>query len=1120
MLLFKNSVINQISFSSKNKSYHSLKLMTSTKQFTTIVDNNKMIKPDSDDRNYKIIKLKNNLVALLINDPTTDKSAAALDVNVGSYNDPKNLPGLAHFCEHLLFLGTEKYPLENDYNSYLSKNSGYSNAFTSSLNTNYYFEVKNDALYGALDRFSQFFIKPLFSSSGKDREINAVDSENKKNVQSDTWRLYQLSKSTTSTDHPHNGFSTGNKSTLGDLPIQNNIDVRNELIKFHSNNYSSNLMTVTILSNESLDTLTNWTVEMFSNIENKSLPKPIYLNSPFNSENYINKLYKIKPIRQMRTLQITFPIPSTAQYWEYLPNRYISHLIGHESKGSLLYNFKLKGWANGLSSGASQLSPGFSEFSINVDLTTEGLKNYNLIIEDIFKYLKMLKTEGPKEWIFDELKTESLNSFKFKQKLDAASTVSRYAGQIQNLKYYSIPLKDPLLNLSSNENYSIEKIPEEEFLSLSINRKFSANLIDDLLNYLNPNNFRIFLISKDLFDNINDENKSLINYEKWYNTEYLVEDYKFTKNLENVELDDNLTLPCKNEFICTNFDLAKTEQTKFPKLIEIDQFSKIWFKSNTLLSGPRSAITIKFNLPGSTSTPLNSLYLSLFVELLDDELNSLSYYASLANLNYSFNLAREGISLEIIGYSHKEEILLTKLLKTLNDFTNESNENLIWNEYRIKRFEILKEKLFRSLKNFGFSTPYQQVGPIISSLVNENSWLVDDEISCFNAVDFNSLKNYSLNLFKICFIEVLTIGNFEKSDSINIHNIIKQNLPTLNSSITLTGSQFTRGRSLKLETQSISHYIKPNDDPENINSCIELFIQLGIISNQRQRILNELIAQILHEPCFSRLRTIEQLGYVVFSGTRETRTTFGLRFLIQSEYPTFYLLMRINKFMKKMGVYFEQKMTEEEFNKHIEALINKKEQKMKNLKEERNLHWIRIASGYYDFDRYEKDVEFLKNFKLNEVSEYYNSNVLNNENNGKLVVHLQSQQTYKNDQIKMMKNSFINFIYDKEEFDDVTFESEKVNDKIDSFFTNEEINKETIDKFLQDELFNDFKYKSELRDDILYYITKVWSKYEEEDGNLIDIVGEWKCSVPLTPAPTAKIEERHCASDINMKGKL
>lgn len=78
---------------------------------------------------------------LLVSDPETDKSSAALDVGVGSLCDPKEVPGLAHFLEHMLFLGTEKYPDENSYSQFISAHGGRSNAYTALENTNYYFDI-------------------------------------------------------------------------------------------------------------------------------------------------------------------------------------------------------------------------------------------------------------------------------------------------------------------------------------------------------------------------------------------------------------------------------------------------------------------------------------------------------------------------------------------------------------------------------------------------------------------------------------------------------------------------------------------------------------------------------------------------------------------------------------------------------------------------------------------------------------------------------------------------------------------------------------------------------------------------------------------------------------------
>ena len=98
-------------------------------------------RPQLDDRSYRIITLPNQLEVLLIHEAGTDKASAALDVNVGSFSDAPDMPGIAHAVEHLLFMGTEKYPEENAYNQYLTRHGGYSNAFTSSTSTNCYFEL-------------------------------------------------------------------------------------------------------------------------------------------------------------------------------------------------------------------------------------------------------------------------------------------------------------------------------------------------------------------------------------------------------------------------------------------------------------------------------------------------------------------------------------------------------------------------------------------------------------------------------------------------------------------------------------------------------------------------------------------------------------------------------------------------------------------------------------------------------------------------------------------------------------------------------------------------------------------------------------------------------------------
>lgn len=282
----------------------------------------------------------------------------------------------------LLFMGTKKYPVENAYAQYLAAHSGSSNAYTGSTSTNYYFEVSakpsNDeepsaenpsALYGSLDRFAQFFVEPLFLANTLDRELRAVDSENKKNLQSDQWRLHQLEKSLSNPKHPYCHFSTGNLEVLKTQPEAHGINVRDKFIEFYEKEYSANRMKLCVLGREPLDVLESWVSEFFSDIKNKRLTPNRWPDEvPFGKDQLGFECFA-KPVMDSRELNLLFPFLDEEYLYESQPSRYISHLIGHEGPGSIMAYVKSKGWANGLSAGAYPVcagSPGLFDCQIRL----------------------------------------------------------------------------------------------------------------------------------------------------------------------------------------------------------------------------------------------------------------------------------------------------------------------------------------------------------------------------------------------------------------------------------------------------------------------------------------------------------------------------------------------------------------------------------------------------------------------------------------------------------------------------------------------------------------------------------------------------------------------------------
>jgi insulysin len=220
-------------------------------------------KPTNDPKIYKYLDevLPNGPPIVMVQDAGAQLTGFAIGVSAGFYYDPMDFPGLAHFTEHMLFLGTSKYPKPTDFDEYLSSHGGMSNAFTDSEKTVYYNAIDTDALSEGLSRFVEFFSQPTFNSTYIEKEVNAVDSEHAMHMNDVHWRMFSLIA--TLTLPPVNHYSTGDSSTLlkeiasGDTTPSNSTTSNSTLVvsaleeavrKYYSANYCFNRLSVAIVS--------------------------------------------------------------------------------------------------------------------------------------------------------------------------------------------------------------------------------------------------------------------------------------------------------------------------------------------------------------------------------------------------------------------------------------------------------------------------------------------------------------------------------------------------------------------------------------------------------------------------------------------------------------------------------------------------------------------------------------------------------------------------------------------------------------------------------------------------------------------------------------------------------
>ena len=117
--------------------------------------NDFILKPFTDSRKFKNIILENGIDVLLIEDKTVERSGYSVGVKVGSFYDPENVFGLFHLLEHVLFLGSKKYPKPEDYDEFMAQHGGINNAFTAEERTIYFNEIGEEHLEDGLEQISE-----------------------------------------------------------------------------------------------------------------------------------------------------------------------------------------------------------------------------------------------------------------------------------------------------------------------------------------------------------------------------------------------------------------------------------------------------------------------------------------------------------------------------------------------------------------------------------------------------------------------------------------------------------------------------------------------------------------------------------------------------------------------------------------------------------------------------------------------------------------------------------------------------------------------------------------------------------------------------------------------------
>lgn len=876
------------------------------------------VKSLSDEKSYRLIRV-GNIPVLLISDPSIDTAICCVCIASGSHNDPPNIVGLAHLCEHLLFMGTEKFPGPNEFFAKLDAHGGESNAFTTGEQTCFHFEMPvTDSKIGnefafdnILSNFASFFECPLFSKPCITWEIEAVHSEHERNVENISKILYHAMKILAS-NHPFHRFGTGNKNTLQQK-------LQKELKKYFRTYYVSENMSVVLKGPQSLNHLQKL-ASVFGGCggsqptrapRDLSILNDSFQASPVYERLSLGKLLVIKSHHGPQ-LRLTFPYCTWLQDIDFFALVWCD-LIGDESRATLFDILSRDGLISSLYCFTQKLAVGNAVLIVDIVLTEKGRNWVQKVICTVMSYVQdisNLEVETLDRILKERNVIRDMNYY-YSDSQVSSSVVCEIAQTLQEdlrtlgveniLRRYPtyIETSDKVLdfvtickNVLRHENVNVILVQDTK-----VNFEFTGSALSNKDQYYGFE-YDVFNIDQKLFSKIIDNMKIqwVPPLENWFLKD-LRRDVVLSENtfdsLESsgrnlVRVSSNLLFsgfshetetPCK-------FETKKNRLFKHPHLVDYNENSELWYCPE---SGREYANKVYISLQFHTDlkpSAFNVIGVELLCALWGNKLKQDIYRSELVGFSWAIFpnlLSIPSISIDVSGLSLGVSSLIQQILGSFSDFCSHVGE-IAYNEYKKTRVQLRKELVL--LKSSG---GIRQVLSASILLLEEYVHDLDSRLSALEEIDLKDISRIAKAFDKMSYLEVLVTGDCSQEEASKFYESIKK---------TPVPAEILQPSSYLLRPNCQYKITSCNCNPSDRFETVYYYFQMGIKSDFMAVLVAKVIAHYLSLSCSFELRTRRQLGYDVYSGLRLMRDTVGVYICVLSaEHDTMTISREIEEYV-------------------------------------------------------------------------------------------------------------------------------------------------------------------------------------------------------------------------------
>ncbi|HSX51084.1 MAG TPA: insulinase family protein [Cellvibrio sp.] len=893
-----------------------------------------IIKSPNDDRQYAAMLLPNGLQVVLVSDPSLENSAASLAVGVGSAHDPKDQLGLAHYLEHMLFLGTEKFPEPDGFMKYTQANGGMTNAFTAYERTNYLFQINAGKFDEALDRFSDYFKTPTFDPHFSDKERNAVNNEWSLQKAQDGWNLYALQGFTANPENPSAKFSIGNLDTLKDKPDSK---LQDALKDFYNTYYSANIMKLTLVGKQSLPELKAFAEKHFASIPNKNIAMPD-VTVPGLTKAEMGKSIHYKPIKDLKVLYVDFPIKSNKQEWYLKPNEFIHSLISSEEPGTLGEQLRTRGLVKMVAADIDAESYGPDGFlRVQAELTDAGVQKQDEILAAIFSYIDLIKREGLNSNYYRELQAMRAKDFANAPKPE--------------------PL-DQAVNLTMAQfEYPVENLLNADY----VYERYDAKAIKTLLAQLDERKARVWYVSP------NEKAETPVPF---FDGKYSIRDISREEfaRWDALEKTYKFNLPPLNDLF-TDAPAPIVENLYLKPHQVISQAGvEAYLTHPEFYREDKGQLSLQINVDFAKSSPRQAVLASLLNEVYNKQNMTLIDRAGRASLGVNLRLTvtnSQGIF--ISGYTTKHEQLLTQLLKNFVALP-------VTDQWFAEAKDSVEKGLLNSKKNHVFRQLFGDLGRVTV----KNGYSEDEQLTALQAITKADVIAYQDAVKKNALLRLFAVGNYTEAQVKHFAQTAAGILP---------GTRLPENRTVNSYTiPAAGKLVAFKDDVELADSAV-LQAWFGSKKSDDEKAQLAVLNALFGNAFFMQLRTHEQLGYVVVSSEYPVDDVPGFIMLVQSsntDLPG--IKARMDKFRK--DYLAELKATDAaEIEQAKQAMIANVLQKPTDFYAEAELYTGEFWNGKYQFDARDRYLAALKKVTKADLIAIYES-LLMNDKSGKALLQL------------------------------------------------------------------------------------------------------------------------------------